>query len=341
MVDSDILHDTFDLRVMPMRFASDLKDIGRFDFGKLTKSFRLLSDLKREMKTNRPDLVLFSFSPTGFAFWRDVMLARTVIQSGVKLLHFLHGKGLVSTIRNRQARRQAEYVFERSLSICLSPLLYADIQAVSPSQPYIVNYGIEVVREAEVVREGREGPIRLLFLSNYHKTKGIFELLDAVALLQHELRFELRIVGKPTASLSLEEIERYSNALKLGDRVKVTGPKYGQEKWEQYEWADVFVLPTAYHKEAFPLVLLEAMQFGLPIVSTTEGAIPDIVTNGSTGYLVKPHDVFQLSHWIKHLANQPTIRQMMGAKGREKFFQRFTLRHFEWNLKAAIESELP
>lgn len=92
------------------------------------------------------------------------------------------------------------------------------------------------------------------------------------------------------------------------------------------------VLPlfsTFYHNECFPLVLLEAMEHGLPCISTTEGGIPGIVDDGKTGFLVPKHDVAVLADKILLLLNDSGLRSNMGKVGREKFEKEFTLEVFE------------
>lgn len=89
------------------------------------------------------------------------------------------------------------------------------------------------------------------------------------------------------------------------------------------------LFPTFYHNECFPLVLLEAMEHGLPCISTTEGGIPGIVDDGKTGFLVPKHDVATLADKILLLLNDSVLRSNMGKVGREKFEKEFTLEVFE------------
>lgn len=89
------------------------------------------------------------------------------------------------------------------------------------------------------------------------------------------------------------------------------------------------LFPTFYHNECFPLVLLEAMEHGLPCISTTEGGIPGIVDDGKTGFLVPKHDVAVLADKIQFLLNDSVLRSNMGKAGREKFEKEFTLEVFE------------
>lgn len=89
------------------------------------------------------------------------------------------------------------------------------------------------------------------------------------------------------------------------------------------------LFPTFYHNECFSLVLLEAMEHGLPCISTTEGGIPGIVDDGKTGFLVPKHDVAVLADKIQLLLNDSVLRCKMGKAGREKFEKEFTLEVFE------------
>ena len=87
-----------------------------------------------------------------------------------------------------------------------------------------------------------------------------------------------------------------------------------------------------YHNECFPLVLLEAMMFSLPIISTSEGGIPDIVQNGETGFIVQKQNPEHLAEKILILINNPCKRKLMGVNGNEKFYKNYTLDIFEKRL---------
>ena len=97
------------------------------------------------------------------------------------------------------------------------------------------------------------------------------------------------------------------------------------------------LFPTFYHNECFSLVLLEAMEHGLPCISTTEGGIPGIVDDGKTGFLVPKHDVAVLDDKILLLLNDSVLRSNMGKVGREKFEKEFTLEAFEKRMTWILE----
>lgn len=93
-----------------------------------------------------------------------------------------------------------------------------------------------------------------------------------------------------------------------------------------YRQADVFCLPSV--QEGFGIVFLEAMACGLPIVSTTACAIPEVVPHQSAGLLVQPGDVGGLSNALIMLLANPTLRKEMGTFGME------WVRPFDWLLVA-------
>ena len=169
-------------------------------------------------------------------------------------------------------------------------------------------------------------------MSNYVKSKGIFDFLDALGLISNEnLDFEARIVGSPV-NISIEELELYTADKNINDRIVIVGPKYGDEKYDEFLNSDIFVFPTFYKPETFGLVVLEAMQFGLPVIATYEGSLPLIVDDGITGFLVNQRDITALASKIKTLINNSELRIQMGKNGRIKYLEKFTFEKFEKNI---------
>jgi glycosyltransferase involved in cell wall biosynthesis len=85
---------------------------------------------------------------------------------------------------------------------------------------------------------------------------------------------------------------------------------------------DIFVLPS--WSEGFPLVILEAMAAGCPVISTRVGAIPEVVLDGVTGILVEKQNPQQLAQAMITLIENPDLRRQMGQAGRKRFEEHFT-----------------
>ena len=122
----------------------------------------------------------------------------------------------------------------------------------------------------------------------------------------------------------------------LDDEVSYLGKRYGKEKEETFADNDVFVFPTSY--DCFPLVLLEAMQHGLAVVTTDMGGNPDIIDDGVNGYIVRRDDPGDLALHIKQLIDNPELIGRFGREGRNKYSSSFTLRRFEENMVRILSS---
>lgn len=125
------------------------------------------------------------------------------------------------------------------------------------------------------------------------------------------------------------------------DFVYYYGRKYGQDKEAFFRTSDIFVFPTFYNNECFPLVLLEAMQHGVPCISTTEGGVPDIIDDGKTGLVVDRQNPEQLAEKIELLLCNRPLRESMGIASRLKYEQKFTLRKFEARMCEVLHQLIP
>ncbi len=172
-------------------------------------------------------------------------------------------------------------------------------------------------------RAGRPaGPLRILFVGRLVPEKGPSVLLDAVAHLRSApdpLDVEVRIVG---AGPLADELRRQSVDQGTADRVTLVGPLGNEELPDQYAWADVFCLPS--FAEGVPVVLMEAMATGLPVVTTAIAGIPELVRDGVTGRLVPPGRVDQLASALRDLADdtadgRSALGQAARARVREEF----------------------
>ncbi len=100
------------------------------------------------------------------------------------------------------------------------------------------------------------------------------------------------------------------------------------------------MLPTYYPNECFPLVILEAMQHSLPVISTFEGGIPDMVKDGINGFLIPQRNVIALAERLELLVRYPQLRKQMGRDGRIKYENNFTLGIFEHKLLSILQDAI-
>ena len=168
---------------------------------------------------------------------------------------------------------------------------------------------------------------QFIFIGNLLYMKGVMVLLDACSILKkNNIPYICHIIGAPTAELSLEDIQKQINQRQLADNIITHGPLYGNDKNNLLTKADAMVFPTL--DDCFPLVVLEGMQHKLPVIASDEGAIPDMIVHGSTGFLLAKGNAESFAAAMQTLVNQPGMAEQMGADAYEYFISHFTQQAF-------------
>jgi glycosyltransferase involved in cell wall biosynthesis len=331
---SELLASHFDLEILPLACARSFKDIERASLRKVGRVLAIGARLAYSLVARRPDAVYFTLAPTRAAFYRDCLFIALMKVAGVPRIYHLHGKGIRPRLSAAWRRRLYTWAFRDAWVIHLGERLVADIEGLVPrDRVKVVPNGI-VDRKAPV-REPRSGCPRLLFLSNMIESKGPLVLLEALGQLRaHGVEFEATFAGATVGEELLDRFTATMRRLDLERRVRYIGPVYDEQKYVLYDEHDVFVFPTS--NDAFPLVALEAMQAGMPVITTDEGALAEIVEDGATGLLVPPRDPSALADRIAALLADAGTQREMGARARTRQEERFTLAVFEQNLAAAL-----
>jgi glycosyltransferase involved in cell wall biosynthesis len=168
-------------------------------------------------------------------------------------------------------------------------------------------------------------------LSNLIEYKGVLVLLDACNILRkRNIDFTLDFVGQFSSKQFEEEVLDKVNAYGLESQVVFWGLQTGSRKWQAFANADIFCFPTFFQNEAMPRVVIEAMQFALPVVSTKWRGVPSLVKDGQTGYLVPIKDSSLIADKLERLIRDPLLAKQMGENGREEYLEKFTLdRHLK------------
>ncbi len=163
-------------------------------------------------------------------------------------------------------------------------------------------------------------PLTILFLGRHRHYKGGDVLIRAMASVANA-----RLLVGGTGAES-DKWKALTAQLGLEDRVIFLGDIPENQKAGLYKQADIFVLPAINRAEAFGIVLLEAMASGLPCVTTELGTGTSfVVQNEETGLVVRPNDPAALTIALDRLAQDSVLRQKMGANGRQRVLQEFTI----------------
>lgn len=171
----------------------------------------------------------------------------------------------------------------------------------------------------------RDGAFRILFVGRLVERKGIADLVEAVRRLPAGLGARLEIVGEGPERTRLEAL---IHEIALEDRVVLRGRVSAGELREAYTSADVLVLPSILDSrrdtEGLGVVLLEAMSYGVPVIGSRVGGIPDIIVDGETGLLVPPGDSAALTQALRRVAEDAALASRLGSAGQRHVRERFS-----------------
>lgn len=335
--DSKVVNKAFDCHYINLTTAKDLADIGKTGLRKLIQFMQLLNQIRKEIKRLRPQLVYITPNACGGAFYKDFIVMQLLKIMNCRIVAHFHNKGVAT----RQNRKLDKWLYRRFFKgiqvILLAKPLYSDIQVfVKQEQVLYCPNGIPKSSSTNNEKSKQRNRPHILFLSNLLIEKGVLILLDVCKLLkEQEYVFQCDFVGGETADINAERFEQECAQRNITDCVTYHGKKYGEEKLTYFQQADLFVLPT--FNECFPLVLLEAMEQGLPCISSTTGGTPEIIDEGKTGFLVPCREVQPLAERIKLLLRDETLRKQLGKAGKAKFESKYTLQYFEENFKKCLE----
>lgn len=332
--DSQLVNDTFECRYINLAMARNIDDVGAFKFHKIGTFLKLLCNVRKEVKSFRPDLVYITPNSKGGAFYKEFVIIEMLKRMGCKVVAHFHNKGVSEWQHRWYNDILYKAYFNNMKVILLAEALYSDISKYADWKDiYLCPNGIPDVCQGDAPVEHKNDIPHILFLSNLIESKGVLVLLDALQILKTRgVAFVCDIVGGESAEINVARLNEEVIKRDLNDVVIYHGSKYGDEKASFFHKADIFVFPTFYPGETFGLVLLEAMQQSVPCVTTNEGGIPSVVEDGVTGFIVSKKQSLPLAERLEQLIADDTLRREMGVAGRKRYEQLFTLEKFEYCL---------
>ncbi|MDB9528197.1 glycosyltransferase family 4 protein [Oscillatoria sp. CS-180] len=219
--------------------------------------------------------------------------------------------------------RLDEKIRQASFVSCISHFCRSQgMLFVSPdhwSKLRIIHCGVEPDLFQPKQHEGQGN--HLLYVGRLAAMKGLPVLFEAMDKLKDQLPdLKLTVVGDGGER---SDIEAIAQELDLSDRIDFVGYKSQTEVREYLQTADIFVLPS--FAEGVPVVLMEAMAAGVPVLTTRIAGVPELVTHNESGWLVPPGDTVALADGLKMLVNDAALRNQFGKAGHDKVVAEFNV----------------
>ena len=341
--------------VAPQTYSFGLRALGRF---LLAFVWRLFSrpcgtlGLVREMLCRRW-LTWESAAEVVWGFLAGVYFARLFTEAGIDLIHTPWPRGAataawtasrLSGIPFSLAARgdnldpvEPDLVAKLEQSLFIRANNRADKARMQALLAPASRDKIDLVYNSLTLRPGQcqparlTPPVRLLAVGRFSATKGFDYLLEACRILKEKhFAFQLTLIGGGGLSVGGylgPQLDRMRARLGLEAQVRMPGLVSHNDLPKLLAEHDIFVAPCVIapngERDGIPNVIIEAMAFGLPVISTLVNAIPEIVRNGETGIAVPQRDAAALAEAVLRMSAQPEEARRMAANGRKLALELF------------------
>lgn len=239
--------------------------------------------------------------------------------------------GMIRTHRLlRKPLRQADIVFARSRFTREEVI---DLFRVDERRVHVAYCGVDSMF-SRIPRVPRKEVSRLIFYGPLTPAKGVFEAIEALGWVAAQGRRDwiFKIAGWGDE----EGVRRAACQHKVSDRILLLGRLEHGALARELEWAQLAILPS--HAESFGLANAESQAAGLPVVAYRAGAVPEVVEEGVTGWLVATGDVNQLAGAVMEAIRDPQRTARMGLAARERATRLFSWQHTAATMLRGIDT---
>lgn len=299
-------------------------------FSKIIRNLYNFFPFIKEIK--KSDIVHLNSTFDSRSVTRDTYYAVLCIVLKKEIVLQFHGgsPGEIPALSNSIFKKTATFIFKRCKHILiLSSRQQKEFGNVFPKIITILskNY-IDIDKYKKTKIDVKNPETVFLFMGRINKAKGIKQILKAAKILtSKEVSYKIHFCGKGPADEWLRKAIKEAN---LDKNVNFMGVVTGDLKQEILNGSDVMLLPTR-HNEGLPYSILEAFCYEMPVISSYAGAIPDVIKDGKTGYLICHKDSEALAEKMLHFCRHPESVTQMGNQARkeaEQFYSFDNLRSF-------------
>ena len=331
------------VQYLRMAYSHSESEVGRF---KIRKIFHLISLVIKSwfiLIKNWPCCLYYPpASPNRTPVIRDVVFLLLVRPLAKDTIFHYHAGGLPAYVASLSfpLRFLSKIAFSNAtLGIEISESQLNEDVFFPVKKRICISNGLAVSDLKQRLYEKGDGKRRILFIAGLRESKGVMDIIGtAEKMRQLGADFVFDVAGAWQEENTRREFETELSRLDLDDKIILHGRVTGEEKWELYRRAYAFFFPSFYESENFPLVLIEAMAFGLPIVATNWRGIPELVVEGETGRLCDVQSCEQFSFALNELIKNEDQHEKMASLARSRYEKKYTKDAFISAMRSAFES---
>lgn len=272
-----------------------------------------LSRLARLLVSGRVSLVHIHVA-SGISFWRKSLYASLARLFGRPVILHIHGGSFLEFFY--QCPAPARWLIRWQLEgaarvIVLSPTWEETVRQISPRLHFEVLPNPVALPKDAAVDSSRGAALNFLFLGRLEQAKGVFEAVRAFAQISGDYpHARLILAGDGDQAV----VENLATELGINEKVVYAGWVSGEAKNRVLASAHAFILPS--HIEGLPVSMLEAMAYGVPVVVSRVGSVPEVLEHGVNGLMIEAGNVESLRTAMAALAASQEMRSFLGKAGR-------------------------
>jgi len=333
----------FEILNIKLNYSQTFQDVDTITFSKIVGSFGVIWTSFKYCVKFKPDLVYIMPATSSFAFVRDFSISLLMKMLNQNVIYHLRTQ--INDI-NRFKRFIYKKAFKNSKIIILGKELKNEILKYFHAQnisilPNAIPCKL-LDNEYKYIEEKRRNKkcLKLLFLSNMIKSKGWPKVLEAAFYLQiKKTDFMLTFAGDWPSDKEKNEFYKLVKQYNLEENVKFVGHVNEEKKNSLLANTDILLFPTEYKLETFGRVIIEAMEYGIPVIANSIGSIPSIIEHGETGFLLKKNTANEIEEYILKISDKIILSEM-GKKARQRFLDYYELKIYSKLFTNIIEINL-
>lgn len=278
---------------------------GKFSFKNFINFILLRKKIAHQVKKEQPDVIYFNTS-YGISLLKDLMALKRHYKSKCKVFIHIHFAD-ADTILTKHKMIRNNII--RNINKKLTDIVFLSSKTKDDFAKYLINVKPHLLynyfsKDLNPKIKKDDKILNLLFLGSLEKRKGFYDILAAINEIENKDSIRLTICGVPIEDQAKNEIQKYKNE----NWFDFKGYTSGQEKDNILSKADILLLPS--YSEGLPISILEALKFGVFILSSNVGAIPEIIGE-KNGKLIKPGDTEKIKDIILWaLTHKSSIREI-------------------------------
>jgi len=331
------LNEKYNCKFITIKSSDIIGDIGKVNF----KKFYLVAELYMKVLFTllifRPDKLYFTASVRGVALYRDILISTLwkiySLFASLDIYYHYHTKGINEVVSSSSQNLKLTNFFVKNVNmVLLSPLLEKDIEKLTTYKSILLlPNGVEDTMLSENFNSYFENKynnidtIQVLYLAHMMRDKGYWEALKLVKVNKGK-NIHFNFAGSWKDKKNEIEFFTFIKEHQLEENITYHGFVSGEQKDTLFKNAHLLLYPSK--NDAFPLTLLEALSYGVPVLATNEGSIPYILDDKS-GIVIKNLEKLEIefNHVIKKFINIKSAELC-----RQRYIDNFNLEQFEENL---------